>query len=62
MTLGMLSVTIMTRKNVSNKLYPCIFLMHRLAAPCRMTGNHVLVLGRSRAVLCVQKPAQKAKP
>ena len=27
MTLGMLSVTIMTRKNVSNKLYPCIFLM-----------------------------------
>lgn len=28
MTLGMLSVTIMTRKNVSNNLYPCIFLMH----------------------------------
>ena len=50
------------RSSAPSRQSPPPALLHRLAAPCRMTGNHVLVLGRSRAVLCVQNPAQKAKP
>ena len=42
MTLGMLSVTIMTRKNVSNNLYPCIFLMLPCACPDK-TREHAAV-------------------